>query len=1270
MDARCRIELLGWLRARQEDRLITRFETHQTGALLAYLAYHRQRSHPRDVLIEVLWPEADPERARHNLRKALSSLRHQLEPPGVPPGTVIRADRTTVQLNPDAVSTDVAEFEAALQAAGRARSGAERAQRLAEAVALYQGELLPGYFEDWVLPEQQRLAEAYREALAQLVRHCEEERDLPRALDYARRMVAADPLREEAQCELIRLLGAAGRPDAARRQYEELERLLAQELDAEPAAETRALLREVERRAQRTQSPTPSRPHSIDASRMPAGTLTFLMAEVGTAAEVGAASAEEGMPAGWLARLARLIEQRGGHVVKSAGHSLLAVFQRASDALAAAEAGMEQVSRISYSVSDGQMPDTQHAICNTPRMALHTGEVEREASEYRGLAVDHTVRLLLAAHPGQLLCSEATAALLRGEQEPGKPGPPLADLGVYRLRDAGDVAVRERLFQVISPGMPQREFPPPRGALPLAGHLPLRLTRFFGREAEIARLCEMLLGERMSDLGGGTSGSGSPVDSGPIQNPKSKIQNRLVTLTGPGGSGKTRLALEVAERLVEPFGGAVWFVPLADLADARLIADAARDALRLPRSPGREPLEQLVETLSRQPSLLLLDNFEHLIEEGAALVRTLLERVPVLTLLVTSRQSLGVEGEQEFPVAPLPVPGEGVGCRVWGVGSDKVAPAGPYTLHPTPDALLHFPGVRLFVDRAQAARPAFQLTAANAEAIAALCAKLEGLPLAIELAAARAGTLTPHQMLEQIEHRFQFLVSKKQRVIARHRSVWAALDWSYQLLSPELQHFFARLSVFRGGCTLEAAEAVCGEGCRVKGVGCRVKPPDPTPYTLHPTPCLGCLERLRECSLIAAAEDGGEMRYRLLETLREYAAEQLVAEEAAVMARRHAQYYLALAEEAEPQLTGPGQPEWLDRLDRERANLDEALRWSARSGNAELGTRLGAALGEFWRTRGSLAAGRECLAEVLGLAPAERTPARARALDGAAMLAHYQGDFAAARSFLEESLATARAVGDRPGVATALASLGLVLRVQGDYEAAASVLEESLAVSRELGDQRRVGVALGLLGDVALHQGQLAAARSLYQESLAPRQEVGDKRRIAYHFNNMGDVTCAQGEYQPARALYEKGLKGCGEVGDVPGIAWSLYGLSSVAFHQGEHAAARSLCAESLARRRQLGDKRGIAECLERLAEVGAAQGRPRRAAGLFGAAAALRATIGAPLPPASRAAYDHHVAALREKLGEAGFAAAWVEGRAMSLERAVAEALEGVPEPGSGSGN
>jgi predicted ATPase/DNA-binding SARP family transcriptional activator/regulation of enolase protein 1 (concanavalin A-like superfamily) len=894
-----RIELLGGLSASRGDQRVTHFRSRKAAALLGYVAFYRDRLHAREELTELLWPETEPHSGRGNLSKELGSLRSQLEPEGVPAGSVLLADRSFVQLSPAAVSTDTGRFQALLK---EARTGPveERARCLAAAVELYRGELLPGQFHEWVLAERRRLEELFLQALRQLTELSEQAGELARAMDWAERLVRADPLGEEGQSTLIRLQAATGSPAAALRQYQELERLLAQQLGAVPSLKTRALIRQIQEGrsrpiAQGTEQASPAetiaRPpvaRGPAPAPLPAGTVTFLYTDVQGSTElwerVGAAFPSA--LASHHALLRHAFQRHGGGHTKDLGEGFLVAFPEAGRALACA--------------IDAQLALTAHAWPEDVgpllvRMALHTAhDVEPIGGDYRLIELHHGERIVKAANGGQILCSERTADLLL----PALPeGIHLVDLGLYRLRGVSQPA---RLFQVNYPGMPRRVFPSLQAPRPVHGSLRLPLTRFVGREPEIVQLCQAL-GCRPPDAGEGSpsvTGSREPAAGAPL----------LVCLTGPGGTGKTRLAQEVARRLWDAFNGAVWFVSLADITDPQLIVDRILETMRLTRSAMAVPLEQVIAALSEQRSLLLLDNFEHLLDGGAALVQTLLERVEGLTLLVTSRQRLQVTAEREFRVPPLPTP------------------AGPES----PAQLEQWASVRLFTDRARAADPGFQVTAANAAAVAALCGRLEGLPLALELAAARARVFTPAQMLAQLEHALDFLVSRHVDVDPRQRSMRATYEWSDRLLPPDVQRFFARLSVFRGGCTLEAAASVCGDGSSDPGLAVEylsqllesslVVSETPAGSRQRPARAEGAAETPRQ--------EAEEKRYRLREIVREYAAERLSAEELESTRQRHAECYLALAEHARLELAGEAQQEWLRWLEREHDNVRAALAYA------------------------------------------------------------------------------------------------------------------------------------------------------------------------------------------------------------------------------------------------------------------------------------------------------------------------------------------------------
>jgi predicted ATPase/DNA-binding SARP family transcriptional activator len=1270
MEPLCRIELLGGLRVWQGERLISRFRTHKVGALLAYLAYFPGSHHPRETLIGLLWPEAPPDAARNSLSNALSSLRHQLEPPGVPAGTVLQADRFTIGLRGAVIRTDVAEFEERLQMAEQAANTFEPTQQLRQALELYAGPLLPGYYEDWALWEAQRLLERYLQATRRLVRSLAKSKQWDLALDYSHRAVALDPLREETYQDLMRLLIAAGQPAAALQQYRELEARLRQDIDSLPTVVTQRLAQEIQQHlvaspapassinnalaktsaSLSTTAPSSTSPPSsiLNPTRYPTGTVTFLLLDAVVAEQQNMELRHLVLP---------ILHRYRGHSFQEVADVFCAVFQSVEEAVACA--GDCRVALAE------QGTDRAHA-----RMALHTGDVSSQPGSYHGDVLQHTASILQATHEGQVLCSEATGSLLRFACEPGVQ---LQNLGLFYLRGPNEV---ETLFQINNLRVPTCEFPAPRGVAGYVSRLPLPLTRFFGREEECRRLKELLL----------------------------LPQTRLITLSGLGGIGKTRLAIEVARHLTASFGGAVWFVSLAELTDSNLIDDAILEALHLTRSPQITAQEQIIAEFSRQPCLLVLDNLEHLVEKAAHLVPALLAGAAPLKCLVTSRCLLEVGGEHEFAVVPLPVP-----------------PGGG-----APEQLRFYESMQLFVDRAQSVKPDFQLTQSNAGALAQLCASLEGIPLALELAATRVQVLSVPQMLSQLDRRFDLLVSRRRDLDARHRTLRATIDWSYHLLSEDLQRFFRRLSVFRGTWTLAAAETVCDEPL-----------------------ALDTLAQLKENSLIMSEEwtlteeGAAEIRFRMLETLREYGWEKLRASgEEESLRDRHRDYFLEFSEHAATKRNGPEQAAWLQQLALQHDNLRAALAWCelARPDHsaAEPGLRLARALAWFWNVRGHVAEGRAHLARALAQPAAQfRTAERAKALNEAGVLARYQGDyaaawtlheeslalfreledrkggaealnslglvaharsdFAAAQIWHEESLALRRELGDGRGIAASLHNLGMVAHDRGDYAAAGTFYEESLALFRELGNGRGIAFALNNLGNVVHNQGDLAAARRHYEESLtlfkeledrqgisfslnnlavvaygqgdlaearrrheeslALRRELDDRQGVAVSLNNLGNLAHKQGDYATAQALYEEGLGLFRELEDRWGIAGSLHNLGMVAHEQGDGVAAQALYAESLTLRKELGDRKGVVECLESLATL-LSIGEAPKAVRLWGAVGALREALGSPVLVDEQERYEQQIARIHSVLGTDAFATAWQEGHALSMERATEYAL------------
>ncbi|HEY5984657.1 MAG TPA: tetratricopeptide repeat protein [Anaerolineales bacterium] len=708
---------------------------------------------------------------------------------------------------------------------------------------------------------------------------------------------------------------------------------------------------------------------------------------------------------------------------------------------------------------------------------------------------------------------------------------------------------------------------------------------------------------------------------------------RLVTLTGTGGCGKTRLALELAGEVLPDFQGGVWLIELGPLTDGALVPQEIASALNVREQGGHALMETLANQLQARRSLLVLDNCEHLVLACARAAETLLLACPLLTILTTSREPLGVAGEVVRIVPPLSLPT---------LPEVEVSPRHQDPLRIGSEA------VQLFMARAQAAAPAFELTPENAAAVTEICLRLDGLPLAIELAAACLRSLSVQQVARLLDDRFQLLKGGSRTAPARQRTLEAALDWSYTLLSDEERRVLQRLSVFAGGCTLQAAEAVCpGETVQAEEV-------------------LEVLSRLVDKSLVVADAAGEEARYHLLETIREYARQRLSASEDGAEARnRHLQYFVNWAENGEAHLHGGGQLEWLRRFDAEHGNLRAALDWSQMAEErAESGLRLAAAAGYFWELHGYPTDGRMRLSAALAHTGAQgATAARATALNRLAILTFLQSDFHSVLTLENQSLAIWRTMGEagRLGVAIGLEISAMAESEMGNYAAAFPLYEEALGIFQQLQDLPGIADTLKMLGSSLMRTGEYAQAEQRLDEALLVSREVGDRRQIAATLAESGELAIRRGQYDRAELLLKESLEHSRSLEDKWGIAVELGSQAWLALARRDHERARTLLGESLGIRRRIGDRGGMAWCVEKLALMAARQKESKRAATLLGAAAALRAPVHSAVDPADQPEFERMLAGVRAAIGEREFTASWADGKGMSIDGILEYAL---PEP------
>jgi predicted ATPase/class 3 adenylate cyclase len=958
----------------------------------------------------------------------------------------------------------------------------------------------------------------------------------------------------------------------------------------------------------------------------PSGTVTFLFTDV------------EGSTRRWeqdsvamrtaivrhFALLDEAINANNGVRFKIIGDAVQAAFPTALDAVLAAVAAQRALVAEDW----GALGPVR------VRMAIHTGAATPHDGDYLSPALNRLARLLAAGAGGQILLTEATRQLVRDLSPAGMPLQ-LVDLGEHRLRDLRE---SEHVFQLAAPGLPS-EFPPLTSLDRQTHNLPSQLTPFIGREALVAEIRE-----RLEQPG-----------------------VRLLTLTGPGGAGKTRLALHVAADLVDAYADGVWFVPLAPVTSAAMVAGTIAGVLGIRESAGESIESTLRAYLRPRRALLVLDNFEHVVA-ASQLVADLLSHCPDIQVLATSRARLHISGEHELPIPSLELPPLAGAMRL--------------------DDALASEAVRLFVDRARAVQSHFELTEDNAETIVAICRRLDGLPLAIELAAARVRLLPPKAILARLDSRLTLLTGGGRDRPERQQTLRGAIAWSHDLLDRSQQILFRRLAVFAGGWTLDAAEAVVGFGT------------DP------PIPVFEGLDALHDSSLIRLQEssDGdaaADPRFAMLQTIHEFATEQLVASgELAQVKENHVAWFLDLAIEAEPHLSGPSAVSWLDRLESEHDNLRAALDWLRSQSDGERAATLAAALWRAWWLRGNVAEGRDQLEAALAVDGSTTSAARAAALDGAGLLAETQGDYDRAEALHREALALSRERGDTTGVARALGNLGVVAFDRGDDDQATTFLDESLALAREIGDQFLIATALNDLGSVSYRRGDLDRAELLYQESLSLRRRARSGSEIARSLNNLGAVAFDRGDFDRACQLFAESVGLYRDAGDRWGAAGALIGLATANHLQGDAPRAAVLLAESLSLFRDVGDERSaalatlyladaqrdshdltqaavhyrevlarfatlddrdrVAEGLLKLGRVMVRQGEFTSAAKLLGAASNLTPSEepGSGEAASEIATLEADLDTIRGALGECAFTTAWDAGRALSLEAAVQVAL------------
>ncbi len=917
-------------------------------------------------------------------------------------------------------------------------------------------------------------------------------------------------------------------------------------------------------------SPTPE-------SSLPSGTVHFLFSDIGGSTQLVQRLGKEYVHV--LEEHQRILREAfakwGGYEVSTHGDSFFAVFSRATDAVSAAVEAQQALASETW----------VEGVRLQVRIGIHTGEPLLVDQDYVGVDVHRAARICSAAYPGQVLLSNETRVMVERQLPQGVS---LRELGMYRLKDLNEP---ESLYQLVITNLPS-DFPPLKSLEITPNNLPLQLTSFIGREHEIDEIKGLLRSAR------------------------------LITLTGAGGTGKTRLAIEVAKQIGEQFPDGVWLIDFVALRDPNLTLQAITTALGLREEPKRSLLQTLTDYLRSKKLLLLFDNCEHLISACAEVADTLVKVCPQLQILATSREALGLTGEHQYYVPTLTIPSSDSELAI--------------------ENLNQFEAVRVFLDRAVLVRPAFKLTKANAFAIAQICRRLDGIPLAIELAAARVKGLNTEQIGARLDDRFGLLSSGNRTAVQRHQTLRATIDWSYNLLSEKERVLLSRLSVFAGGWTVESATEVC-----------LVVGPEEQDV-------LNLLLNLADKSLVIVEEHDGETRYRFLETIREYALEKLAESgEEPLVRNRHLDYFINFAEEAERNYRNSNQLFWFSAMERERVNLRAALDYVLHTNQLETSLRFVGTAFWLWFFRGPWSEGQIWTEAALAQAPDSRTTAKAKVLMGLGLLQFAQSNHSSAHTILAESLSIWQEFDHKWWSAFVLGFMGLTIRAQ-NREAAANFFEESLRLAKETNEKWILAFSLWNIGENKLYLKNLLEAQRLLQQCLELSQALGDRMLQNEALRALGEISEARQDYGRSVDLYKESLSIVEELHDITNISVLYFNVGRALQLAGDNESAENYFREALLQSQQLGKKSGVLRAMSGLGVVAAAKGQADRAAYLLTASQALFTKSGSsfPLNQSSQLWLTHCVESVRSQLGEEQFDRVSIQAQTMTLNEIVNYAL------------
>ncbi len=1160
------VRVIGTLRVVRGRRTTTKFRTQQAAGLLAYLACHRSRPASRDLLLEVLWPGEDPSLTRQRLSQAICSIRRVLEPDRSSHGKLVHADRDSVRLTTK-VDIDLEHLRQALRDAETAKDPIERNLQLERAMNVYQGPLLEDRTEEWIHPLRTSLETQVKNAFDGHRQRFETSGDLKRAEALAYRVAALDPYDEDAHTSWFRLLTARGKRTEALREYEAFAQRLITELGIAPDPDTAEIVAgnvvDAAKKITPSASHAESQPWSGSVREGATACLTVIEA-TDTAAR---------------SSLVRVLRLSGNRVVShQLGKGRTAVaFLRASEALSAVSAIRDAWRK---SGSDGAPPSIVASMT----------EIQSAEAVLDGELVHELARVLESVEPGWTLVTRTVLELAR----PGEVGAiavrslaPQEDqsskVGVEPDEKAG-VGPKPEYFALRALSAPRSEDPVSKLDERARTNLSPARTRFFGREAEMAEVTERIL-----------------------------AGDRILTLLGLGGTGKTRLSQEVVRALESDLEGGAWFVDLSSASDPRQIFSEVCSSVGLTVRRNQEPLPLLSQHFAGTHTLVVLDNLEQLLPNAAAHIESLSSALPNVRLLITSRRPVGLDGEHQVRLPPLPVP----------------------ELSQTPEASQTVASMQMFLDRARVHEPDFRLTSRNLDSVVRLVRHLEGLPLALELAAARVPILSPSQIMRRFENRTDVNDRHEQKP-ERHRRLANVIDWSYRMLDRQAQRVLAALSTFRGSFDLPAAESVLED------------------------PLVGdALAILVDASLLVS-EYGDEPRFKMLETVRTYAAAKLSRAQATRLGDRHAEHYARMAKSLSPDLVGGNTGGTVHRLEREDANFRAAIDYwttSAERARSRKGRRHALAsivrmvdsLAEFWTLRGQSREGLALVKKILQEESELSPKLLAKALFFAGTFAEHAGRFEESDPFLTRAVARLRELGDDDYLARALKARGVLAFDRGQLDDAETFHREALELHRELGDVRATAQSIQNLGNVHSARGNLAEARSHFEESLSLKRSLGSKRDLTSTLMGLGNLAEVQEDFDSAIRYHQECLAISREIRDERATAMCLANLGSATARHGEREKGVELLIESAKLHEVVGGEMFFARSLVMIALLPGIEEHDEWVAPVLAAGVARLESLGVTIPPAIRDEIAEKQRRLDASLGHARLLMLSEEGRSMA---------------------